>query len=255
VNRIVLVLCLLVLAARTGAEEGTAPGSAELDEVLASMQKAADGVQDLTASFTYVRCLYVFEDRSEKSGTLRFKKPEFVRIDYQKPYVWHIYITPELYQDYRPASNVLTRARRERSQERQGTETLAIAMGTSPSKLRERFTLALVEDPTLKPAQRSAFRVIQLIPKKGELPEDVVMVRLWVATGEWLPRRVTSFKRSEDPEGWNGDPEDWSGDTESFLFTDIKTNQGLAGRVFEFRPPAGVQPVVDDLTPAPPEGL
>ena len=247
-NRLLPLMCSLALLAGSAAKEERA---AELDEVLASMQKAADAVVDLSAKFTYVRYLYEFEDEKRRVGTLRFRKPEFVRIDYETPYPWHIYITPELYQDYRPDTNVLTRARRERSSEHQGSETLAIAMGTSPTKLRERFALSLVEDPTLTAEERQHLRVIELLPKKGELPEEVVRVRLWVDSSDWLPRRVMSFKRSADTKTWDGDPKTWQGDTETFLLTDIKTNQKLSDKVFEFRPPPGVEPVVDDLTASP----
>ncbi|KPJ49445.1 MAG: hypothetical protein AMJ38_03345, partial [Dehalococcoidia bacterium DG_22] len=245
------MLLLAAACAPLVAGEGSAPESSELDQVLASMQKAADAVQDLSADFTYIRYAYDFEDEKRRVGTLRFKKPEFVRIDYETPYLWHIYISPELYQDYRPDTNVLTRARRDRTPGHEGNETLGIAMSTSPTKLRERFTLALVEDPRLTPEERQRYRVLELRPKKDELPENVVMIWLWVDTGDWLPRRAMSFKRGSEAEAWDGDPGKWPGDTETFLFADIKTNQKLADTVFEFTPPPGVKPVVDDLTASP----
>jgi outer membrane lipoprotein-sorting protein len=112
-------------------------------------------------------------------------------------------------------------------------------MGTAPNKLRERFTLALVVDPELKPAERQALRVVELLPKKGDLPEEVIKVWLWIDTHDWLPRRVKSFTRS--------------GDTETFLFTNIKANQKLADSLFRFTP--GPKTVTDDMTANPPPGM
>jgi len=198
-------------------------------------------VKDLSADFTYVRYLYDFEDESKKSGRLRFKKPEFARIDFTKPYEKHLYVTPERFVEYRPDTDVATIVRRDRTREPEGTETLAIAMGTAPSKLREHFTLALIEDPALTDEERQHLRVLELIPKKGDLPKqagEVVKVWLWVDTGDWLPRRVKSFERDQD--------------YETFLLSNIKTNQGFSERLFEFTP--GPKTVIDDMTAPPPSG-
>jgi outer membrane lipoprotein-sorting protein len=212
---------------------------AALNEVLSAMQKAADGVKDLTADFTYIRILAEFEDESQKSGRLSFKKPEYVRIDFAKPYEEQRFVTPDRFVLYRPDVDVATVIRRDRTKQQEGSETLAIAMGTAPNKLRERFTLALVVDPDLKPEERQALRVVELLPKKGELPEEIVKVWLWVDAHDWLPQRVKSFARN--------------GDTETFLFTNVKTNQKLTDSLFKFTP--GPKTVTDDMTANPPPGL
>jgi len=263
VSRTVLLLLsvLALLSGRVSAAEAPAPASAvstppaataevespgavsaadaALNEVLSAMQKAADGVSDLSADFTYVRYLAEFADESQKSGRLAFKKPEYVRIDFAKPYEKQVFITPERFVEYRPDVDVATVVRRDRTQEQEGSETLAIAMGTAPNKLRERFTLALVVDPDLKPEERQELRVVELLPKKSALPEEVVKVWLWVDTHDWLPRRVKSFARN--------------GDTETFLFTNVKTNQKLTDSLFKFTP--GPKTVTDDMTANPPPGL
>jgi len=225
------------------AEPGNAAQPSELDRVLAAMQKAADAVKDLSADYTGYRFLADFyeseEEADRKSGKLYFKKPEFVRIDQAKPYEKHFYVTPERFVEYRPDADVATVIRRDRAREREGTETLAIAMGTAPSKLRERFTLSLIDDPDLNPEERRHLRVLELTPKKEDLPEEaagVVKVWLWVDTGDWLPRRVKSFERNQD--------------YETFLFSNIKTNTGLSERLFQFTP--GPNTDVDDWTESPP---
>jgi outer membrane lipoprotein-sorting protein len=222
-------------------ESPTAVSAADaaLNEVLTAMQKSADAVSDLSADFTYVRYLADFEDESRKTGNVSFKKPEYVRIDFAKPYEKQLFVTPDRFVEYRPDVDVATVVRRDRTKEQEGSETLAIAMGTAPNKLRERFTLALVVDSELKPAERRALRVVELLPKKGDLPEDVIKVWLWVDTHDWLPRRVKSFTRN--------------GDTETFLFTNVKTNQKLADSLFKFTP--GPKTVTDDLTASPPPGM
>jgi outer membrane lipoprotein-sorting protein len=212
---------------------------AALTEVLAAMQKAADGVTDLSADFTSLRYAAEFEDLDRKSGRFSFKKPEYVRIDFAKPYEEQRFVTPDRFVLYRPDTDVATVIRRDRTREQEGSETLAVAMGTAPNKLRERFTLALVVDPDLTPAERQALRVVELLPRKGDLPEEVVKVWLWVDTRDWLPRRVKSFKRN--------------GDTETFLFTNVKTNQKLSDSLFKFTP--GPKTVTDDMTANPPPGL
>jgi len=255
-----LLLCGLLQAAEPPAPAAPAPGSppppaptpsapaaevespaavsaaeAALTEVLTAMQRAADGVTDLSADFTYTRYSADFDDTVQKSGHLSFKKPEFVRIDYTKPYERRIFITPDRFVDYRPDVDVATVIRRDRTQEREGSETLAVAMGTAPNKLRERFTLALVVDPELKPEERQALRVVELLPKKEDLPEQVVKVWLWIDAHDWLPRRVKSFARN--------------GDFETFLFTNIKSSQKLADSLFQFTP--GAKTVIDDMTAKP----
>jgi outer membrane lipoprotein-sorting protein len=212
---------------------------AALTEVLAAMQKAADGVTDLSADFTSLRYAAEFEDLDQKSGRLSFKKPEYVRIDFTKPYEVQRFVTPDRFVEYRPDTDVATIIRRVRTREQEGSETLAVAMGTAPNKLRERFTLALVVDPDLTPAERRELRVVELLPRKGDLPEDIIKVWLWVDTRDWLPRRVKSFKRS--------------GDTETFLFANVKTNQKLSDSLFKFTP--GPKTVTDDMTANPPPGL
>jgi len=235
---VLLAVLVAVLAGPLRAEEGPSERDAELDRVLQSMQQAVDGTKDLTADFTYVRYLADFEDESRKSGKLYYKKPEFVRIDFTKPYEKQVYITPELYQEYRPDTKVVTRVRRDRAGEREGTRTLALAMGTAPSELRERFTLALVNDRDLSARESRQLRVLELIPKReeGDLPQEVVRVWLWIDTGNWLPRRVKSFERDDD--------------TETFVFDHVKTNQKLKDSIFEFEPTDDM--VIDDLTSSPP---
>jgi outer membrane lipoprotein-sorting protein len=244
VNKTVLLLVgtLVLVTGRAAAEEAGPTQPTELDQVLAAMQKTADSVQDLSAEFTYYLFLADFyeseEEADRKSGDLHFKKPEFVRINFRTPYEKQVYITPDLYEEYRPDTNVVTRVRRDRAREREGSETLAIAMGTAPSKLRERFALSLVDDPALSPEERRGLRVLQLIPKDRTLPGQVVKVWLWVDVGDWLPRRVRSFRRN--------------GDTETFLFSHVKTNQGLSDRLFQLTITDNM--VVDDLTASPPPG-
>ena len=247
-SRMLLLLAMVVVSvgAVAAEDEGPAPPEApetELDRVLSGMQKAADDVKDLSADYTGYRFLadiYDSEEEAErKSGRLYFKKPEFVRIDQTKPYEKHFYVTPERFVEYLPATDVATVVRRDRTREREGTETLAIAMGTAPSKLRERFTLALVEDPDLSDEERQRLRVLQLTPKQDDLPEEaaeVTRVWLWIDTGDWLPRRVKSFERDQD--------------YETFLFANVTTNQGLSERLFEFTP--GPKTVIDDMTASPP---
>ncbi len=249
-NKLLLLLTVVAVAAGAVVAEEAAPirsavRQSELDRVLAAMQKAADEVKDLSADYTGYRFLADFyeseEEAERKSGRLYFKKPEFVRIDQAKPYEKHFYVTPERFVEYRPDTDVATLVRRDRAREPEGTETLAIAMGTAPSKLRERFTLSLVDDPDLTDEERQRLRVLELTPKKDDLPEEaagVVKVWLWIDTGDWLPRRVKSFERDQD--------------YETFLLSNIKTNQRLSKRLFEFTP--GPKTVIDDMTASPPPG-
>ena len=248
-NKVLLVLTMAALAvgaarAEESASDPSLKPDSELDQVLAAMQKAADEVKDLSADYTGFRFLadfYVSEEEAErKSGRLYFRKPEFVRLDQTTPYEKHAYVTPDRFVEYRPDTDVATLVRRDRTREREGTETLAIAMGTSPGKLQERFTLALVEDPQLTDEECQHLRVLELIPKKGDLPEqagEVVKVWLWVDTGDWLPRRVKSFERE--------------GDYETYRLTKVRTNQGLSQRLFQFTP--GPKTVIDDMTASPPQ--
>ncbi len=249
-NKVLLLLTVVAVAAGAVVAEEAAPirspePESELDRVLSAMQKAADEVKDLSADYTGFRFLADFyeseEDAETKSGRLYFKKPEFVRIDQAKPYEKHWYVTPERFVEYLPHTDVATLVRRDRAREPEGTQTLAIAMGTAPSKLRERFTLSLVDDPDLSDEERQRLRVLELIPKKDDLPEqagEVVKVWLWIDTGDWLPRRVKSFERDQD--------------YETFLLSNVKTNQKLSERLFEFTP--GPKTVIDDMTASPPPG-
>lgn len=244
-RRTLLLILVVLLGGRLLGAAAEEPS--ELERVLASMQKAADGVKDLEAEFIYLRYLADFEDESRKSGRLRFRKPEFLRIDFTKPYEKTIYVTPERFVEYRPDTDVATIVRRDRPQARSTSselreDTLAIALATSPRRLAERFHLALIPAPD--PAERRRFVVLELRPKGGDsspegpggLPPEVLKVWLWVDRGDWLPRRVKSFERD--------------GDTETFVFSHVKTNLELRKQVFEFTP--GPKTVIDDLSVRPP---
>ena len=244
-----LFVLVVLLGGRPLGGAGSAEKPPELEQVLQSMQKAADAVKDLSADFTYLRYLADFEDESRKSGRLRFRKPEFVRIDFTKPYEKTVYVTPDRFVEYRPDSDVATIVRRDRPGARSAAagdlreDTLALALATAPSRLAERFHLSLV--PTPDPEERGALVVLELRPKEadsspgggsGGLPPEVLKVWLWVDRGDWLPRRVKSFERD--------------GDTETFLFSRLETNLGLPRRLFEFTP--GPETVIDDLSARPP---
>jgi outer membrane lipoprotein carrier protein len=198
------------------------PCHAGADETLERMKAANSNLVDLSADFVHEKEVPLFEETIRSSGTLFFRSPDRLFLQYAEPdsdivvigegHVWLYY--PRLAQAHRydidPESTL---------------PGLFLALRGTIAGLDRNFNVVGSESAD---STGAAIDVLDLYPKEGTaLAEELRQIRVEVRRDDVFPVR-TDF--------WEA-----SGDRTWFLFSNLRRNPSVPESVFEFEPPEGTE--------------
>lgn len=224
-TRIASLICLLLAASAcqfASADEEPAPTApkpkldAETEALLQKMEKQAKKIESISCDFALTRYSHVFEEKSVKSGKLYYRKPELVRIDFEKPDKRQFFVNQERWYDYRPEANYVRTGRRDKK--KSDSEVWALDLWKSPEKLRQDFAVKLVGT---EKKDKQALHLLEVTPRDKKTKTEYIKALFWIDEKLYLPVRIKCFEKSED--------------TVTYEFKKMKINPKLSTRMFRFK--------------------
>ncbi len=185
--------------------------------------------QDFQADFIQETRIEGFDTPLQSSGRVYIKKPGYLRWDYTKPSVEHIYIENDQLQMYVPKHNQILKGNLTMMVATKAPLHLLQGMG----KLTEHFKVQPTENGR---TGKGGLPLLTLIPKNHGQPGSSSLTQI---VSEIQPD--TYFIRSLALH-------EMSGNISTFRFTNVKANTGIDDTVFTLDPPEGVV-VVEDVLP------
>jgi outer membrane lipoprotein-sorting protein len=208
------LLAVLALLAVPGRARGEALPEAR--PLLSKLEAAVAPLFDLETDFVQLRHIALTDESVEARGRMRFKTPDFFRLDYREPDADVLTMRGDSLLVYFPAMN---QAQRHTIDREDATRNLFLLFASRKGELASRFDVSLgpagPEGPTLR---------LQPLADAIDYPITEILVRL---APNGLPREL--FFREE------------GGDTVLFRLEKPRTNRKLVERDFVFVPPAGTE--------------
>jgi outer membrane lipoprotein carrier protein len=186
-------------------------------EVLAkSLQQRYDGIRDFTADFSQTYRGGVFRTRTVEQGTVSVKKPGLMRWQYLKPEKKEFVANGKKTYLYIPQDRQVI----VNDADTEGGSTSSLFLAGKGDIARD-FTSTYVESPV------AGTLALRLTPRRRQPDYEYLVVAVDPATLQ-IRGLVTH---------------DAQGGDSTLTFTNLKENQGISDKVFEFRIPRGVDVV------------
>jgi len=218
-----IVAFLLFSAGMLSAQEGAgaAAGMRPVD-AFTDLQRAHADLYELSASFVHTREVPLFDEKITSSGTLFYRKPDQLLLQYTEPDSSRVLISGGLIWLYYPS---LQQAHRYKIDPEVALPGVFLGFGGSSEGVEERFDVE-----TMPPGRESGFITDRIVLRpRGEtdLAGEVQSIELVIRRESHLPVRC---------EFW-----EVSGDHTLFEFSDYTRNPDLDSALFLFSPPEGTE--------------
>ena len=209
------ILCLTTVQAQT-------PPDAAAETLAQSLQKKYDGIRDFSGDFVHTYRGGVLRKEISERGRLLVKKPGKMRWEYTSPEE-KLFVSDglKMYSYLPQDKQVMVRSVPPASQVSMPTMFLS---GTG--NLMRDFTPSVV---AASPGAPSGTLALKLVPRRPQPEYDWLILE--VAPQSLVLRGLVTF--------------DAQGGRSGFSFTNLKENQGLADKLFDFKIPRGVDIVTD----------
>lgn len=216
-RRHALLLLALAPAAFLAPQAVRAEVLPEAVALLSKLEAAVAPLADLETDFVQIRHIALTDEKVEARGRMRFKTPDFFRLDYKEPDADVLTMRGDSLLVYFPAMN---QAQRHRIDRDDATRNFFLLFASRKGELATRFDVSLgpvtAEGPTLR---------LQPLADAIDYPITEILVRLRPANG--FPEEL--FFREE------------GGDTVLFRLEKPRPNRRLTERDFVFVPPRGTE--------------
>jgi outer membrane lipoprotein carrier protein len=213
----------LLLLACAGAQHaaGQAPALPPITELLAGLQSRYDGIADFSADFEHRYAGGVLQATDVERGTISVRKPGQWRFDYVSPEPKLFVCDGATIHSYFPADGQVV------------VSPLPPAAGASTPASFLAGEGDLQRDFAARYAARQAERAwrIELTPIRGNADYESLTLAIDRATMDILEMATTDFQ----------------GGVSTYVFSNIKHNQGLSDTLFRFDVPGGVEVITDDI--------
>ena len=219
-RRLSLAAVAAVMGAVLSAAQPPAPAAAE---VAAALQKKYDGIRDFTADFVHEAEGGILRRKMSERGTVQIKKPGRMRWDYTAPEKKLFVSDGNRMYLYIPADKQVVISAVPEADE----ATTAVLFLAGKGNLTRDFAVSFTEPGTADTYS------LRLQPKLPERDYDWLHIVV-----ERTTMRIRTLAAA-----------DAQGGRSTFRFSSFKENLGLADKIFEFKPPRGVD-VVTSGTPA-----
>lgn len=194
--------------------EAPAAAAPEVGVVVEGIQAFYAGAQDFQASFTQTYTYQIYDRKQVSHGTVYFKKPRRMRWDYQKPTPKVFVADGQTLWVYEPEESQVFKRDLKSAQ-----IPAALSFMSGEGKLSDEFDARLLDSKDADTLR------VELVPKRhaGDYKSLILNV----------DRATYAVKASTvvDPVG----------NTNHLVFGNVKTNQNLPDKGFQFSPPAGVK--------------
>jgi outer membrane lipoprotein-sorting protein len=232
---ILYVILVLTLAAHLDAN-GTSLYAGErldLETVLDNMDLASIDFKSIDADITYSRVIFLLDEEEVAEGTLRYKVPRKLRLEFEPPRDEIDVSDGKYFWVYKPGEKQVEQYR---LAEGETTELDFFEFGYEGSveKAKKNYIIELMPNSdTETEADDEGIYVLKLTPKPSMENPQYNEITLWVDDGLWLPVRMDMYESDGEVinriELWN-----------------IKLNEAVDDDVFEFEVPPGVE-VIEPL--------
>lgn len=190
-----------------------------LEDLGDRIQGVYDAATDLKADFAQESTIKSLKKTEKESGTVYFKKPRKMLWDYSSPQKKKLIINPRTAWLYVPEEKLVYM----QNSEALVNSRLTIRFLTGIGKLRDDFQLKYSPEPL----DKSGNYQLELIPKSREAAGGFDKLSVTVDKNSFFITRCV-FK-------------DMYGNVTRISFRNMKTNNGLQDKMFNFTPPAGVK--------------
>ncbi|MEA2014265.1 MAG: outer membrane lipoprotein carrier protein LolA [Thermodesulfobacteriota bacterium] len=211
-------LALCVIAALTLPGTVALPGTLSLDKIIAKIQTAYDNTVDFEADFLQEATIRSLDRTTSEEGTVYLKKPERMLWNYTKPSKKKLIINPSKAWLYIPDDNIAY----VQDAKKVLSSKMTIKFLTGIGKLKNDFETSF---PDNGPTDSKGDYVIALTPRKY-----AVGIKTLLITVDKNKFRIIECVFT-----------DVYDNTTRLIFSNIKFNNNLPDKLFEFTPPLGVE--------------
>jgi len=216
-----LVLACFVLAVQGQLSYAQdAASSMPLSELLQKFNERQQAVQSLTASFTERKNLSLLAKPVLSNGTFLYSKPARIKWEYNNPEPRVFLITEDRFVAYYPNQK---RAEEVPLSKLAGRRVFRVfGIGQSAEDLQKFFDISLADAGE----EKGAFLLV-LTPKRRRVKDRLQVVRFWVDSQSYLPRKLEYLESD--------------GDSTMLSFSNIRLNPEIAESRFNVDIPKDVQ--------------
>lgn len=190
-----------------------------IEDLVDRIQNVYDAAKDLKADFSQESTIKSLKKTEKESGTVYFKKPRRMLWDYSSPQKKKLIINPQTAWLYVPEDKLVYM----QNSEALVNSRLTIRFLTGIGKLRDDFQIKYSPEPL----DKSGNYQLDLAPKSKEAAGGFDKLSVTVDKSSFFITRCV-FK-------------DMYGNVTRISFRNMKTNNGLSDKMFNFTPPAGVK--------------
>lgn len=220
-----LVAAATLAPASPGLRKGKLPP--DLAEILSRMNESAKHLKTVAANLEYTKVTVLVNDKSTETGQLFFhksKNPE-IRIEIQKPEFKIILFRKNKAEIYLPKINQIQEYNLDQRSELL-QQFFLLGFGTESGELRKAFNMKFIKEEEL---EGDSTALLELVPKKESIANQLTHVQLWVSEESWLPVQQKFFEHG--------------GDYLIAHYTAVKVNRKLPSSTFEIQPADGAKRV------------
>ncbi len=207
----------------------------DLEGVLDEMDAATLGFESIQADVTYTRSIFLLDEEEVADGTLKYKKPKKLRLEFEPPRDEIDVSDGKFLWVYKPGENQV-----EKYQLAEGETTelgfFEFGYEGSVEKAKKNYSIEMMSssDAGGPAGGDEGTYILKLTPKPSatEMPQYNEII-LWVDDSIWLPVRMEFYE--SDGEIIN-----------RLELWEIRINEPLDDNVFQFEVPKGVE-VVEPL--------
>lgn len=221
------ILTITMAVAQTSQQSkqpDSANGMIPLPQILHQIEQAGKNLIDLKADFHQVKVFTLFEDKTESSGKLIYKKSGKILWEFEKPDPSKLIINKNTAWLYVPK---IKQVQKVNLKDRARTESILIGFGTSAAEIQETYEISFLGIDKID--QRKVY-ILELIPKSKDLSSYFSKITLWIEGERWIPVKTQLLEHNED--------------ITTLFFSAIQLNTQVADDLFNFKIPGDVE-VVD----------
>jgi outer membrane lipoprotein-sorting protein len=204
--------------------------AADLDTVLASMDKASSSFQSMQADVRWVKYTALVDDESVDEGTIIVRRAKDkgvdLLIDFQRPYPYYLAIQGTKVEIYRP--KIAEVQEYDLSKKREMLDqALLLGFGTAGKFLSENYNVKLIGEE--QAAGHDTVK-LELAPKSADMQKNIPRIEMWISKASWQPVQQKMWQPAK-------------GDYRLYTYTNIKQNPALPDKAFQLKIPKGVKRV------------
>lgn len=235
--RVLYIILVIILTASLSTNSAFlyAGERLDLEAVLDKMDEASLEFETIRAEVTYTRTIFLLDEEDVAEGTLKYKKPRKLRLEFNPPKEELDISDGKFFWVYKPKERQVEKYQ---LAEGETTELNFFEFGYEGSvqKAKENYFIEMISDTTAEESKgdRKGIYILKLTPKPSatQMPQ-YNEIRLWIDDGIWLPVRMELYESEGEV-------------INRIELWEININEPLDDEDFQFEVPEGVE-VIEPL--------